>query len=460
MSRLKRLRAPLLWALFALAFFLNQGLRIHDRGLGDDAREYVAAAYHIAHGQGFSTIHDPDTAEPLDAYRPPAYPAFLSLFILADPGLRHDRFEWFFVSGVDYGTLHAPAGLVAAKWAQAGLLFLAALMAMSLARSLTNSRACGYAALALVSLHPFLTSFAHRFYSEMLAAFLITLFAWLFHACLVKKRWTLFVLAGLTLGALTLTKGQWWYVGPFCLAWLGFTAACRPGHRVRLMTGGLVLALCAAMVVVPWRLRNEHHFGRAMITERSGVVLDLRSRYATMNGTETLAAFVYWSGVAFKQDLLEAWFEPGDWTVLNREKGFYRATLRHSGELEAVHPRTQADRIQFAEARDRLLANPWGYLRTLPVLTWRGMIDGHISVFNLAFYALFAVGAAALVRRRDWEGLGALMPFVGLFLFNSLATHNLPRFNGTGTTLLLVGAVVGAQAWIRSRRERRNRRTD
>ena len=448
-------RTALFWVLFSLAFFLNQGLRINDMGLGNDTKEYLAEAYHIAHGQGFSTVHDPDTAEPLDAYRPPGYAAFLSLFILADPGLRHDRFEWYFDTPVDFEDIHAPAGIVAVKWVQAGLLFLAALLAMSLTRKLTDSKACGYAALVLVSLHPFPTSYAHRLYAEGLAIPLIALFAWLLHRCLANRQWRDFILAGLVLGALILTKGEWYYIGPFCLAWIGFTAALRPGQRARLMAGALVIALCAALFVVPWKMRNLHRFGRAMLSERSGVVLDLRSRYAVMSPRQSLAAFVYWSGVAGRDELLESLFEPGDYQALEREKGIYRAVLDHSAELEATHPRIEADRIQFREAAGRILSHPWSYVRTLPVMAWRGMIDGHISVANLVFYLLFAVGAWSLARRKDWENLGALMPFVGQFLFNSLVTHNLPRLNGSGTVLLMVGSAVGACAWIAARRRRK-----
>ncbi len=449
--------ALLFWILFIPLFFLNQGLRIHDRGLGDDSREYLAAAYHIAHGQGFSIAQNPDTAEPLDAYRAPAYPAFLSLFILADPGLRHDRFDWLFASPVPMDQAHAPAGIVAVKWVQSGLLLLAALMAMSLARALTGSKGWGYAALILVSLHPFLTKFAHRFYTEMLAAFLVTLFAWLLHRCLTRRKWTDFILAGLCLGALTLTKAQWLYVGPFCLAWVAFMAWRRPEARGRLLAGGLVLALCAAALITPWKMRNQQLFGRALLTEGGGVALDFRSRYATMSAKETLASFLYWSHASFAEDLLDAWFEPEDWAGLDREEGYYRQAMQRHHDLTVEHGALEADRLQFKEAADRILSHPGRYLMTLPALTYRGMVDGNISLFNLAFYVLFFVGLAALVRRRDWEGVGALWPFLGLFLFNSLVTHNLDRFNGTGTALLLVGAMLGVQAWRNQRASRISR---
>ena len=457
MSWLSEHKVLVFWLLFVPLFFLNQGLRINDRGLGDDSREFWAAAYHVAHGQGFSIAQNSETAEPLDAYRPPAYPAFLSLFIKLSPDLIHDDFSWYFHPKVDPGKLHAPAGMVAVKWFQAGLLFISALLAMGLARSITRSAACGYGALILVSLHPFLTSFSHRYYSEMLAAFLITLFAWLFHRCLKHRGWLDFFLAGLTLGLLTLTRAQWYYLGFFCLAYLVFAAWRIREARTRLLIGALIVLFCSAALVTPWKLRNQQLFGRAFITERAGIALDLRSRYATMTNKEILASFVYWSRSAGKDALLETLFQPEDYTGLVRETGYYRAALDRSGQLEAQHPRAEADRIQFNEAKQRLLANIWGYVRTLPSMTYRGMVDGHLSLLNLAFYLLFAVGLLALVRRGDWIGLGALWPFLGLWAFNSLITHNLDRFNGAGTSLLLVGAVVGWQAWaLRKRKSQRS----
>ncbi|MGE4552248.1 MAG: hypothetical protein AB7D57_04000 [Desulfovibrionaceae bacterium] len=449
-------RRRILWIVLVftplfLAWHLSQ---LHDRGLGGDARQFVAAGYHIAHGQGFSEIMDPDTAEPLDAYRPPAYPAFLALMIRAVPSLAHDRFEWFF-HPQDFDGLHAPPGMQAIKVAQVLLLLGMSVLAMLMAWELCGSRWAAGLALAATALHPFLTQHVNRFYSELFATGLVTLFAWLFHLCVRRplglRDWWRPVAAGLTLGALTLTLAQWWYIGPFCLAYLLFVAWRDPARRRGLVVSALVVGLLMAAVVTPWKLRNQERFGRAFITERGGIALDLRSRYVMMTPEEIAASFFYWSRASVLRQVLTALLDPEQYHNLVREEGYYRAALRRSGELEAAYPRAVADRIQFNEAARRILTHPWNYLRTLPSLTYRGMVDGHWSLCNIPLYCLCLYALWRALRRRDWAGAALLAPFLGLFLFDSLVTHNIGRYNAVGTPLLLAGAMAGGREWWRRR---------
>jgi hypothetical protein len=58
-------------------------------------------------------------------------------------------------------------------------------------------------------------------------------------------------------------------------------------------------------------------------------------------------------------------------------------------------------------------------------------------------HALFWVAVASSLRRRRWEDLAIYLPFAMLVAFNSLVTHNISRYNATGTVLLVVGAIAG-----------------
>jgi hypothetical protein len=213
--------------------------------------------------------------------------------------------------------------------------------------------------------------------------------------------------------------------------------------------GALLFSLCFTSAVLPWKMRNDSLFGRSFITERGGTVLDLRSRYSGMTNDEIKASFFYWSRTRTIRGLLDDFMEPEQYEHLVREKGYYTQSLHRYAELERAHPRAVADRMLFNEAANRLLANPWGYLKTLPSLTYRGMVDGNISIFNLLVHALFWTAAFSALLRRKWEHFAIFLPTAMLISFNSLITHNISRYNATGTVILVIGLIAGMQVCVR-----------
>ncbi|MBU1610485.1 MAG: hypothetical protein KKC99_01445, partial [Proteobacteria bacterium] len=341
------------------------------------------------------------------------------------------------------------------KYVQVFLLMVACLLALYLTCELTGNIWCGHAAFILTAIHPFLYRYVNRYYSELFAAFLIVVFTTLFYLCSKHHRRSLFIVTGLTLGILTLTMAQWYYISVPCVAYFALLGLLRPRFRRTYFMGALLFVLCFTAVVLPWKLRNETQFGRAFISERAGVALDLRSRYVTMTNKENLASFLYWSRTGDVSNLLNRFLQPADYANLIRETGYYRAVLDRAAELEQDNPRAVADKLQFTEAAQRILSHPWGYVKTLPALTYRGMVDGNISAFNILVHALFWVAALAALRGRRWEEAAIFLPTAMLVAFNSLITHNISRYNATGTVLLVVGLVAGVRVlvlWFRKRK--------
>lgn len=435
---------PLFWAYY--------GTKIHDRGVGGDAIQFINTAYNVVHHGTFSESPGNEGPPEPDAMRPPVYPLFLGGFLRAVPAMAADDMAWFF-GGENLP--QAPPYFKTIKYAQAFLLLLAAFMALYLVHELTGSIWWGEAAFVITAVHPFLYRYVNRYYSELLTAFLIALFTLLLYLCAKRKRRILFVLAGITLGVLTLTKAQWYYIAAPCAAYLLALGLLERSSRRTMFTGTLLFVLCFAAVVLPWKHRNAELFDRSFITERGGTVLDLRSRYAGMSDDEILASFLYWSRTGTIRDVLDGFMEPGRYANLVREQGYYAQALQRYDELASEYPRAVADKLQFDEAARRILDNPWGYVKTLPAITYRGLVDGNLSVFNIAVHALFWVGLIHVLRRRRWEQAAIYLPMVMLVGFNSLVTHNISRYNATGTVVLVAGAVAGARVvwvWWRERR--------
>lgn len=434
-------------------FWTYYGMKIHDKGIGGDAVEFIATAYNIQHHGAFSMSASPEPPTQLDAYRPPGYPVFLAAIISIVPELASDDFAWFFDRTP--GDPYAPPHFKAIKYVQAFLLMLACFLAHYLVRELTGNRYFAHAAFILTAVHPFLYRYVNRYYSELFAAFLIVLFTTLFYLCVKHRKRSLFIVAGLVLGVLTLTKAQWYYIALPCVGYFVMLGLMDRSSRRTFFMGALLFTLCFSVVIVPWKQRNEAQFGRAFITERAGIALDLRSRYVTMSNQENLASFLYWTRTSTLRDLLPSLMDPTSYANLDRSIGYYRAALHRSGELEAEHPRAVADKMQFNEAAERILTNPWGYVKTLPAITYRGLIDGNLSVFNLAVHALFWIAALSALRRKRWDHLAIFLPMSMLVAFNSLVTHNISRYNGTGTVLLVVGLVAGVHVLVERRKKKK-----
>ncbi|MEF2145615.1 MAG: glycosyltransferase family 39 protein [Desulfovibrionaceae bacterium] len=440
----------------ALAFCLYHGLKVNDRGTGDDAREFWATAYHIQRHNSFSMQHTQGVPDKLDAYRPPVYPLLMAGVIELVPELRTSDFSWLFNPPPGGGDPVPPASLKTMKYLQVLFYLGAAFTAMALLIRFTGNRNWGYAAFVLTAIHPFMDSFVNRYYSELTATVLVGLFALLFHQAVRRRNLGWFAVAGLCLGVLTLTRAQWYYVGPACGLYAVLVGLIRKNERKalgRLTAGALLMCLLMFLLVLPWKERNQEQFGRGFITERAGIALDLRSRYSLMTGKEILASFLYWTRMSeLRDDLLPRLMDRADYRNLIREEGYYFQALQRSGELEAQYPRAEADLIQFREAAHRLLSHPLHYLRSLPSLTYRGMIDGHLSVFNLLIWAACFAVVWKLLRRGEWEQLAAYAPLMALWGFNSLVTHGLSRYNGTGSVLLVVA--LTHYFWLRREKRR------
>jgi 4-amino-4-deoxy-L-arabinose transferase-like glycosyltransferase len=187
---------------------------------------------------GQSQMRDGQIQHAPTAYRPPVYPLVLAAF--------------GFATGVDTASvaiLHLLLGVATV------------LLVVAVAAPLYGWRVAG-AAGVLVTFDPILLNQSVLVMTETIAAFLAVLAWWLLIRC--GRPFPCFA-AGLVLAVAALCR-------PVSLIWLGLAAlvvlASSVKRRAWREPAGFCLA--AAVVLVPWALRNAYHFGRPIVTTTHG----------------------------------------------------------------------------------------------------------------------------------------------------------------------------------------------
>jgi 4-amino-4-deoxy-L-arabinose transferase-like glycosyltransferase len=216
--------------------------------LGDEMY-YVVVAANIADGYGH--VYGAEAR----ALRPPAHSWLLSHFadsgaLMARPqdsparrlGVHLEELRPLLRVEVALGT-----ALVLATWLLGWALF--------------DART-GFAAGCVAALYPTFVAYSHFLWSETLFALLVTA---ALAGFVSAERWRsriLAALAGLLFGVAALTREIALPVAAACALW-SFLAARPDGRRAAAARGALALGF-AALVVLPWTLRNYERFGRIL----------------------------------------------------------------------------------------------------------------------------------------------------------------------------------------------------
>lgn len=207
-----------------------------------DERTYVETAVNIASGAGH--VFGPHGTR---AGWPPAHPWLLSFFVDPDRSGPGERYR----EGV--------RPLLAAQTALGTLLVA---MTALLGRALFDART-GLLAGALAALDPTLVAYSHYLWAETLLAVLVTAALVVVVAAARRpRRRGLAALAGLLFGAAILTRELAAPLAVACAVW--WIRAAGAGARRQAAARGLVLLGAAALVVLPWTLRNHRLLGRVV----------------------------------------------------------------------------------------------------------------------------------------------------------------------------------------------------
>lgn len=389
-----------------------------------DALRYIDYALNI-HDHHVFGLSGPrrDAAPPPGNANSPLYPALLALAIGVDPGLA----DSLRCAVIGRGNAAAcPRDYTTIVIIQCALVIGAMLCLWLTALRLfrRQSIAWGACALALASTKPMF--YANHLLTEILVLFLFAaLMAALVAVCDRggARAWTT---VGVILGALTLTRPEYLYLGGILalVGLVGTVCSHREGRIARFAAGILAFAL----VIAPWLARNDHHFGVASITGGYGdVILAYRAAYNRMSFAEGAAAFIYW--LPGHGEALATRFVPPELTAkLGTDPDSY---LYHDGQeiFDAGLAAVGGEREQLAGylLRTEILEHPIRHFAASIPLAWRGILAGkYLAVAGVPCLALLAIVA---LRRRHTALLLVLLPagvMIGLY---AAVSASVPRYN-------------------------------
>jgi len=288
--------------------------------LTHDEREYLVLAQSLSEGRGlhYPADHAPGTSPQFG--RAPGYPAFLAM--------------------IGSTSAEAPAAPAGIKIVQALLGALAVWMIGGIARRAAGERT-GAVAAAIAACYPPLVWISSYVLSETLFIPLALGCVMVLHAARLRADaersprggGALTVAAGLLAGAAVLVRPGMLFFLPIAALWF-----------IRRKRWSLALAFCvsAAVVVLPWTLRNVREYGRFVLVASEGGVTFWTGNHPLAIGEGDLAAnpAIKQAEVAFRQShpgltaaeleplyyrdaLAQIAAHPGWWALLLVKKAFY-----------------------------------------------------------------------------------------------------------------------------------------
>jgi len=198
-----------------------------------DEADYASLATHIAQGRGFTNSKGIPTA-----YRLPGLPLLLAMLIsLTGPKIAVMR---VFMAVV--GSLLIPACYL-------------------LGRSMTGSQKVGWIAAAIAVFFPTWVIPSSVISSDIPAAIMVTLMAWMLIEGYRRQSLLWIVGAGVLWGAATLVRAVCLAYAPGIVLWL---LLIMPGWKRRLAAVVAAIIPCAA-ILAPWSIRNTHIHGTLVL---------------------------------------------------------------------------------------------------------------------------------------------------------------------------------------------------
>lgn len=267
-------------------------------------------------------------------------------------------------------------------------------------------------------------------------AMLLALLAW------QTQRLRYFVVAGLCLGLLCLTRPSFVIVCPFLLAISvlnGMWLAPRPARQVF----GATLAFLAAFLAVvgPWVVRNQLSVGKLGLTEEyAAAALIERLAYNHMTPAEFMGLFAYCvpglGDMAFDKESVTG---PMHRFVYYAPDSIFHAGRGHRDALLAQY--TRLDPIISQLVVDDMRTNWWRHLMVSIPLGWCGMWVG--GLWALVTVPLFALACVRVARQRRPHLLLYATPALVMLALHALLANESTRYN-----LALIGPLCAAAAWL------------
>lgn len=382
--------------------------------------------------------------------------------------------------------------LVNLYWVILGLTATAALVS-----ELVNSFALVVLSTTLAGVFFFASPlFVDTLYTELHAAVLMLWASFFLLKSSVSGKKAYFVLAGLALGALSLTKAVFYYIS---IAFLGFLIVrllvrIKSKATIASSLASIMLMIASFVLAVgPWIVRNKLELGTMQLAQRGGRVLYARAMKNNMENQEIPGALYFWGPSLYQRAsrllgfgaLPQDFQRGGRYQRINREGSDFRQSdlaaeslgrpqnaisykrkmgaeivkIKHYAvRMGIANPDLYAEQVVSRRARSMILMNPVRHIAMTPLFMWRGIWawpnQGVRIVKSNGFYvmvkdvlglisyiSLFAVFSLGLLRGHRRYLAITFLP-VAMLLFYGLLTHNLPRYSAPAIPLMIISVAV------------------
>lgn len=331
--------------------------------------------------------------------------------------------------------------------------------------------------------------YVNNLLTEYQASFLLIWFIvfWL-SAWSTKSTWK-YLLTGIALGLLFLTKASFFYIAiislSFFLFWLGLTKT----NKKQILQNALIL-IFSILTVLPWYARNYVNLGIWELVQRGPVVLIVRAYKSRMTDEEFKGAFYAYAPASLKKIMSNITgynerdrltngqlqrltrYPIGD--IEKREKlnekdaiSYYIQATTHyrviyQNYLKSIHNKELAriltDQAIKKESFQIIKDNFCLHLRSSLVFSWRGLwpnnsTDGRItnhanqSIYQdlipvLGFLSMVILFICGLINKNLNFVILTILG-VGAFFFYALLTHFIPRYSIMTLPIWIVCGLYG-----------------
>lgn len=255
--------------------------------------------------------------------------------------------------------------------------------------------------------------------------------------------WRNFALTGVLLGVLCLTRTAFIVLAPVMLVLIMLNAR-RTGSALAgraVWQSIAAFAVCFAVTIAPWAIRNSVSVGKFAMTEEYGAAsLVERFAFNRMTPKEFALAFPYCLPTVgpclIASTVGQAATGRFEWYMGD---SFFRIGRAMRTELIAAHKKL--DPVIGDIFRTEMRDNWWRHILVSIPLAWCGLWVG--GVFGLFLAPAFAFATIAAIRRRHWLFILYAIPALTMLALHAGLANHYTRYN-----LILLGPFAAAAAWL------------
>jgi 4-amino-4-deoxy-L-arabinose transferase-like glycosyltransferase len=413
---------PVFAAVFLIIFMLMAfQLQIPERVNADEIR-YIKYAVAIHDHGVFGLFEERDASSPPPVGRAnvPLYPALISVVMGLDPAFAESMV--CLVENRDNTNCPKPFRLFYIM--QMLLGFLTVLFIFLISRRLSQNKAVPWIAALLVSFSGIFQENAGVFMTEIIALPLFCGFLYALTRYYQQRDFLSVILIGLFLGAMTMVRPSYLYL--FYAVIIFFTFYSFIHFEKRKLLQAFVILIGFLVVIAPWSVRNNIHFGSFALThsDYAEIVLIERTNYNKMSWPEVGVAMIYWLP-DFGDSLAEKLFPEKLYNKLGWDRDSYYGP-RSRGRIDQLTDELGSrDKILGHVLKHDVLTTK--HISVSVPLALRGMYIG--KYWGLLGLIAFAVFLVHCLRTRRYDFIIISLPVLYMVAFHAGLSVSIARYN-------------------------------